>query len=90
LQDCIAVNRKITAVEMGDEHAHRRLMDCFARLNQRHLALRQYQLCTEALAKEFDLKPSQETVALYKTIKAQDVCEQDSKELYRGIHLKQA
>lgn len=90
LQDCIAVNRKITAVEMGDEHAHRRLMDCFARLNQRHLALRQYQLCTEALAKEFDLKPSQETVALYKTIKAQDSCEQDGEERYRSLHLKQA
>ncbi len=90
LEECIAVNRKITSVEIGDEHAHRRLMECFARLNQRHLALRQYQLCAEALAKEFDLKPSQETVALYKHIKAQDVCEKDSEERYRGLHLKQA
>lgn len=90
LEECIAVNRKITSVEIGDEHAHRRLMECFARLNQRHLALRQYQLCAEALAKEFDLKPSQETVALYKHIKAQELCEQDSEQRYRGLHLKQA
>jgi len=90
LEECIAVNRKITSVEIGDEHAHRRLMECFARLNQRHLALRQYQLCAEALTKEFDLKPSQETVTLYKQIKAQDVCEKDSEERYRGLHLKQA
>jgi DNA-binding SARP family transcriptional activator len=85
LEDCIAVNRKITSVEIGDEHAHRRLMECFARLNQRHLALRQYNTVEEALAKEFDLKPSQETFALYKTIKAQELGEMDC-----GLCLKQA
>lgn len=91
LEDCIAVNRKITTVEIGDEHAHRRLMDCFARLNQRHLALRQYQLCTEALAKEFDLKPSQETIALYKQIRAQELDKQDQQlERGHGFQLKQA
>lgn len=73
LDDCIIVNRKITSIEMGDEHAHRRLMECFARLNQRHLALRQYELCRNILAKEFELKPSRETVLLYQYIKAQEM-----------------
>lgn len=76
LDACIAVNRKITSIEIGDEHAHRRLMECFARLNQRHLALRQFQLCSEVLIKEFELRPSKETVALYQYIKAQDLTEQ--------------
>lgn len=82
LEECIAINRKIISVEVGDEHAHRRLMECFARLNQRHLALRQYHTATEALTKEFDLEPSQETVALYKQIKAQQICEKDEEEQY--------
>jgi DNA-binding SARP family transcriptional activator len=86
LEDCIAVNQKITAIEIGDEEAHRRLMECFAQLNQRHLALRQYQLCENILAKEFDLKPSQETVALYRQIKAREFCSKDRVEL----QLKQA
>lgn len=87
LDACIAVNRKITSVEMGDEHAHRRLMECFARLNQRHLALRQYQLCSDILAKEFGLRPSQETMLLYKYIKAQESPENHDGEL---AHRKQA
>lgn len=90
LENCIAVNHKIIAVEVGDEHAHRRLMECFAWLNQRHLALRQYHLCAEALAKEFDLKPSQETTALYKTIKTQEIFEHDSAEHNQKLQLKQA
>lgn len=90
LEDCIEVNHKIISVEVGDEHAHRRLMECFAWLNQRHLALRQYHLCKEALTKEFDLKPSQETIALYKTIKTQEVFENDSAEHSQKLQLKQA
>lgn len=90
LEDCIAVNHKIISVEIGDEHAHRRLMECFTWLNQRHLALRQYHLCAEALAKEFDLKPSQETIALYKTIRTQEIFENDSTGYSNKLHLKQA
>jgi DNA-binding SARP family transcriptional activator len=89
LDKCIDVNRKITSIEVGDETAHRRLMECFARLNQRHLALKQYQLCQEVLAREFELKPSQETLALHKTIKAQELCEKNAEEKY-GLRLKQA
>lgn len=71
LEACIAVNRKITLVEIADEQAHRRLMECFVRLDQRHFAMRQYHICRAALAKELELKPSKETVALYETIKTQ-------------------
>jgi DNA-binding SARP family transcriptional activator len=71
LEECIVINRKITLMETADEHAHRRLMECFIRLNQRHFALRQYHLCKAALAKELGLKPSQDTVTLYESIKSQ-------------------
>jgi DNA-binding SARP family transcriptional activator len=69
-ETCIDIKRKILAVDSADEPSHCRLMECFVKLNQRHLALRQYQLCMEALAREFDLKPSRDTIALYERIKS--------------------
>lgn len=78
LEECIGINRKITSAESADEHAHRRLMECFVQLNQRHFALRQYHLCRAALAKELDLKPSKETIALYEAIKIPQYSEKAS------------
>ncbi len=66
---CVESNRKILAADVADELAHRRLMECFSRMGQRHLALRQYQVCAEVLQKEFGLKPAAETSALFERIK---------------------
>lgn len=47
------------------EQAHCRLMKCYTAQGQRHMAVRQYQLCADALRADLDLAPSEETTALY-------------------------
>jgi DNA-binding SARP family transcriptional activator len=64
----IALCQKVLAQDNCYEQAHRRLMHCYLGLGQRHLAVRQYQNCVEALREELDLTPSEETVALYRCI----------------------
>lgn len=51
------------------ESAARNCMLCYFRLGQRHLALRRYRALSEALRRELDLAPSEETVALYQRIR---------------------
>ena len=50
------------------EAAHRGLMRGYAHLGRRDLALRQYQVCVEALARDLGVAPEQETEDLYRTI----------------------
>lgn len=52
----------------ADEPAHRGLMRAYALAGRRHDALRQYQVCVQALASELDLAPDPETAALYTRI----------------------
>lgn len=47
------------------ESAHRLLMSCYARLDLRTQALRQYRLCEQSLRQRYGIAPSQETRALY-------------------------
>ncbi len=65
----IAICQKILAHDNCYETAHRRLMESYLAYGQRHLAIRQYETCFNALAKELDLRPSEETVKLYDLIK---------------------
>jgi DNA-binding SARP family transcriptional activator len=44
-------------------------MRCYGWQGQRHLALRQYHLCVEALARVLDVSPMPETVALYHQVR---------------------
>lgn len=64
----IALCQKILAQDRCHEEAHRRLMQCYLAIGQRHAAVRQYQTCVAALQAELDLTPSEETMALYKQI----------------------
>lgn len=64
----IALCQKVLAQDNCYEQAHRRLVHCYLGQGQRHLAVRQYQTCVEALREELDLTPSEETVALYRRI----------------------
>jgi DNA-binding SARP family transcriptional activator len=64
----VALCQKILARDNCYEGAHRRLMRCYLAQGQRHLAVRQYQTCVEALRAELDLTSSEETVALYRHI----------------------
>jgi len=66
---CIAVGRRILAVDACHEATHQRLMRCYSRLGQVHLALRQYQACVEALARELETEPDAATVALYERVR---------------------
>jgi DNA-binding SARP family transcriptional activator len=54
------------------EDAHRRLMRCYERQGQRHLALRQYRACAETLRTELGVDPAPATTALYERIRAQE------------------
>ncbi len=66
---CTDINRKLLALDQANEFAHRRVMECYACRGQRHLALRQFGLCRDALAKEFGLKPAPETTSLFERIR---------------------
>jgi DNA-binding SARP family transcriptional activator len=65
---CIALCLKMLAVDPCREEAHRRLMRCYYRQGQIHLALRQYHLCVETLERELDVAPMPATTALYHQI----------------------
>lgn len=54
------------------EDAHCRLMRCYSRQGQNHLALRQYQTCVEALRGELDVAPSPATMQLYEQIRRRE------------------
>ncbi len=66
---CVSVCNKMLAVDSCREDAHRRLMCCYSRQGQHHLALRQYHVCVEAHQKELDTLPSPETVEIYEKIR---------------------
>jgi DNA-binding SARP family transcriptional activator len=68
VESCVALCQKLVHEDNCHEEAHQRLMYCYLRQGQRHLALRQYQLCLEALAQELNLAPLPATVTLYQQI----------------------
>ena len=65
---CVAYCEKILVEDSCREDAHRRLMRCYLRQGQRHLALRQYHLCVEALKRELDVPPMPATLELFQQI----------------------
>ena len=52
------------------EDAHCRLMRSYSHLGQGALALRQYQMCVEALRGELDVEPAPETRHLFEQIRS--------------------
>jgi DNA-binding SARP family transcriptional activator len=55
---CITLCKVIVQRDPCREDAHRRLMRCFSRQGQTHLALRQYQVCADALQAELTVDPT--------------------------------
>jgi hypothetical protein len=51
------------------ESTHRQLMRLHYRAGDRTTALRQYERCAAAMAKQFSLEPSRETVAVYHQVR---------------------
>ena len=66
---CINLSQLILNHDLCREDAHYRLMQCFSRLGQGPLALRQYQVCVEALQAELEVDPAPDTTQLYEQIR---------------------
>jgi DNA-binding SARP family transcriptional activator len=64
-----ALCRRIVEHDNCREDAHRRLIRCYSRQGQPHLALRQYLVCAKALRAELDLDPSPATVRLQEAVR---------------------
>ncbi len=62
--------RRITELEPGEERAHVKLMQLYARTGRRPLALRQYGQLSQALQRELDATPEPETQRLFEAIKS--------------------
>jgi DNA-binding SARP family transcriptional activator len=65
----IAVCRHALLVEPEREDVHRRLMAAYARVGQRAQALRQFDLCADALRRRLGAQPSPETTAFLERIR---------------------
>jgi DNA-binding SARP family transcriptional activator len=59
----------VLAVDPLREDAHRLAMRCYTRRGERAQALRQYRLCSQILASEFQAAPEPETLALYELVR---------------------
>jgi DNA-binding SARP family transcriptional activator len=70
---CVTLGRLMVERDPCREDGHRRLMRCFARQGQPHLALRPYLACAEALDRELGVDPDPATVALAQRIRHQPV-----------------
>ncbi len=69
----IDVYRRALAHDSSLEEAHQGLIRCYAATGRRGLALRQYQDCVRCLRTHVDAAPSDETIALYRTINPCDL-----------------
>jgi DNA-binding SARP family transcriptional activator len=69
LGPCIAVAQLILQQDPCREDAHRLLMLCYAQQGRVHEALRQYELCSRALATTLGSGPSRATVELHHSIR---------------------
>jgi DNA-binding SARP family transcriptional activator len=69
---CATLCQLMLARDNCREDAHCRLMRCYSRQGQHHLALRQYQSCVEALRQELDVEPSPATMQLYERVRQRE------------------
>jgi DNA-binding SARP family transcriptional activator len=69
---CITVCQLILVRDRCREDAHCLLMRCYSRQGQHHLAVRQYQVCAEALHSELQVEPAPETAQLYRRIRRRE------------------
>jgi DNA-binding SARP family transcriptional activator len=70
---CGMMCQLILARDACREDAHCRLMRCYSRQLQDHLALRQYQVCVQALNDELGIDPTQATTHLYERIRRREL-----------------
>jgi adenylate cyclase len=72
IQEAIDLNRGRLAIDAACEPAYRSQMELLAGSGRRSEALRVYQQCLEALARELGVKPSRETTELFNRLRSAD------------------
>jgi TolB-like protein/Tfp pilus assembly protein PilF len=68
IDDAISAFRDLLAVDPAHEPAHRALMLLYAKAGRRSDALRQFQVCGEALQRELGVGPSAQTRTVYERL----------------------
>jgi len=66
---CASLCQRIIERDPCREDAHRRLMRCYSRQGQPHLALMQYRMCARALADELGVEAEPSTMELHQQIR---------------------
>ena len=69
---CATLCQLILAQDNCREDAHCRLMRCYSRQNQHHLAIRQYEACATSLLSELEIKPAAATTQLFDRIRRRE------------------
>lgn len=69
---CASLCQQIVARDSCREDAHCRLMRCYTRQGQHHLALRQYQACVKALTDDIGVEPLPSTTLLAERIRRRE------------------
>lgn len=72
-RDCLDVCQQLIPGDLCREEIHRLAMRCYARLNQPHLAVRQYQQCERQLRDELGVAPDEATRQLYERIRRREL-----------------
>jgi predicted ATPase/DNA-binding SARP family transcriptional activator len=67
-EPAVQTGLRLLALDPLQEPIHRTVMRLYARLGRREAALRQYQLCADALKRELSTQPDAETTQLYQEI----------------------
>jgi len=65
----VAYGQRILRYDPARECTHRNLMRLYCQAGDRTTALHQYQRCASAMAKQFNVPPSRETIALYDQVR---------------------
>jgi DNA-binding SARP family transcriptional activator len=69
---CASLCQHMLTQDNCREDAYCRLMRCYSRQSQHHLALRQYQICVKTLRNELDVEPAPTTTQLYERIRRRE------------------
>jgi DNA-binding SARP family transcriptional activator len=69
---CAALCQSILERDPCREDIHCLLMRCYARQDQFHLGLRQYQTCVEVLDRELEIEPAEATQLLYRRLQRRE------------------
>jgi SARP family transcriptional regulator, regulator of embCAB operon len=69
--DCLDACQHLLPGDLCREDIHRLIMLCYARMNQPHLAARQYHQCRRQLRDELGIEPSETTQQLFERIRRQ-------------------